>query len=80
MASNYALAEVLLHHGVITDATPEASVTDEARAAGLIHACLGCGSVAAINPADGEAARVRTRDHIDWDAYDCCPDADSVLF
>lgn len=44
-----------------------------ARAAGIVWACHGCGSVGAV--AGTEEDRVSTRDAIDWDDWGCCPDA-----
>lgn len=70
---------VLAHHGIV--AAGGQNLTDEARAAGLIYACLGCGSVGGTDPSDGEAARVSTRDAIDPDSFgDCCPDDDTIIY
>lgn len=77
---------VLAHHGIV--ATPGQNLPDLARAAGLIYACLGCGSVGGINPdaplgehASVEAARVATRDSIGMEQFeDCCPDDDCIIY
>lgn len=49
---------------------------DEVRANGLLSVCLGCGTTTACDPADREVYR----DLIDWDAVDCCPDADRINY
>lgn len=81
------LNDVLAHHGYDVLGKSEDAVTDDMRAAGLIYACLGCGSVGGIDPAnlgghpDVETARRATRDHIDPDAFgDCCPDNTTIIF
>lgn len=75
MATNtYTEQEVLAHHGI---AGVGGTLIDNAREAGLIYACLGCGSVGGTDPAEGEAARVRTRDAVEWD---CCPDSDLIIY
>lgn len=69
----YTLTEVLDIHNLPHN-------DDDVREQGIIRACLGCGSVTGINPKDGEQARIRTRDNIDWDSADCCPDSNDVFF
>lgn len=49
---------------------------DEVRANGLLSVCLGCGTTTACNPRDHAAMR----ESIDWDAVDCCPDADRITY
>lgn len=71
-------ASVLAHHGIAPlVGISDDQRTDAARAAGLIYACLGCGTVGGINPEDGEAARIRTRDAFD---FECCADDDTILY
>lgn len=48
------LMQVLTHHGITSATDSEDTATDNAREAGLIYACLGCGSVGGINPLDTE--------------------------
>lgn len=71
--NNETMESVLIHHGILP-------TVDDAREAGLIYACLGCGTVAGINPADGEAGRIATKNEINWDEFDCCPEFDTILF
>lgn len=78
----YTLTDVLHHHNI---AGTGDTLTDNAREAGLIWACHGCGSVAGIDPltvapGEVEVARVGTRDAIDFDAFDCCPDEKMTVF
>lgn len=83
-------ASVLAHHGIDVVGKTDESIVDDARAAGLIYACLGCGSVGGIDPdaplgdyPNVEAARAATKGAIlavDDEAFDCCPDADTILF
>lgn len=63
---------VLAHHGIV--AAGGQNLTDAARDAGLIYACLGCGSVGGIDPERGEAARTLTRDYAPEGAWECCGD------
>lgn len=49
---------------------------DEVRANGLLSVCLGCGSTIACEPKD----RDFYREVIDFDAVDCCPDADRINY
>jgi hypothetical protein len=49
---------------------------DEVRANGLLSVCLGCGSTIECDPANREVYR----NLIDWDAVDCCPDADRINY
>lgn len=73
------LARVLIDHGIVADAElPMAELREAARAAGLIYACLDCGTVGGINPeaergshATLEDARVATRDALDV-SWVCC--------
>lgn len=81
---SYTLTNVLHHHGIMGEGD---TLTDNAREAGIIYACLGCGSIGGIDPmtvapTEVEAARQGTRDCIDWDAPEsvCCPGSDRVLF
>ena len=79
---------VLAHHGIV--AAGGQNLIDAAREAGIIYACLGCGTVGGIDAtADPfpsmsvEAARVATKEAIlaaDLYAFDCCPDADTILY
>lgn len=78
-------ASVLAHHGIT--AADGQNLIDLAREAGIIHLCLGCGTVAGIDvSADPfpsmsvEDARVATKEAIDWDEFDCCPDADTIIY
>lgn len=74
-------ASVLAHHGIV--AAVGQTLSDAALDAGLIYACLGCGSVGGTDPADGDLARMRTRDAIlaaDPYAFDCCEDADTIIY
>ena len=74
---NESLSAVLAHHGVV--GISDDNLTDNAREAGLIYACLSCGTVGGISAADGEAARVRTRDQFgDTSVWECC--GDTVIF
>lgn len=80
------LTEVLSNHFAVGGKTDE-TIADDARALGLIFACLGCGSVGGINPdaplgehASVEAARVATRDHINPRDFECCGDNTTILF
>jgi len=78
----YTLTDVLHHHGI--PGTGD-TLTDNAREAGLIWACHGCGSVAGINPltvapGEVEVARKGTRDAIDFDVFECCEGADLTVF
>lgn len=50
---------------------------DEVRANGLLSVCLGCGTTTC---APDEASRLIYREVIDWDAVDCCPDADRINY
>lgn len=68
-------ASVLAHHGI----APLVGISDDkrtdlARSAGLIFACLGCGSVGGINPEGGETARQLTRDYAPEGSWECCVD------
>lgn len=74
------IENVLGHHYPALVGKTGDTLTDDARALGVIWACLGCGSVGGTDPAHGEAARVRTRDHINFDVWECCPDADTIVF
>lgn len=76
---------VLAHHGIRVGGTVT-NLIDAARDAGLIYACLGCGSVGGIDvtadpfPAISvEMARVNTREAMDPD-YFCCPDANQIVY
>lgn len=78
----YTLTNVLHYHGVTGTGD---TLTDNAREAGIIWACLGCGSIAGINPltvapCDVEPARRGTRDAIDFDAFECCEGEDMIVF
>lgn len=73
------LSTILAHHGFDVVGKSDDTLTDDARAAGLIYACTGCGTVGGILASDGEAARVRTRDNLDLDAL-CCEDANQIIF
>lgn len=78
MTNTENLRTVLAHHIEVVGIS-ENAVNDSARDAGLVWACLGCGSVGGINPADGEAARIRTRDQFgDTSYWECC--GDTVIF
>lgn len=76
-------AVVLANHGITGD-----NLTDAARAAGLIYACLGCGTVGGIDVdaplgdyVTVEDARMGTRNALlSWDALDCCNDATTVVY
>lgn len=70
------LESVLHHHGITGEGD---TLTDNAREAGIIYACLGCGSVGGVPASAGEDARQTTRDSLDWD-YLCCEDADQVIY
>jgi uncharacterized metal-binding protein len=83
---------VLAHHGIV--AAQGENIIDVAREAGLIYACLGCGSVGGIAPlgnshylastwASQEQNRADSRDAIldeDEHAFDCCSDADTIIY
>lgn len=71
-------ASVLHHHGIEGEGQ---TLVDNAREAGLIWACLGCGSVGGINPTAPlgnhptfEAARAATRDWAPEGTWECCGD------
>lgn len=67
---------------------------DEVRANGLLSVCLGCGSTVSIDGTDPveetdmtgwgvdsfEERRRAMADLIDFDAIDCCPDADRINY
>ena len=77
--TNATLVSTLAHHGICLPSDSDDTATDNAREAGLIYACLGCGTVGGIDPTQGEAARVATRDALDHDEL-CCEDASQVVF
>ncbi len=79
MTSTTSLVSVLAHHCITLPTSTPDTATDDAREAGLIYACLGCGSVGGIDPTEGEAARVATRDALDHDML-CCEDETQVVF
>lgn len=84
-ATTLTLAGVLAWHGITVTPmawamSPHDAQVDAAREAGLIYACLGCGTVGGITPGDGEDARRATREHLGLDALECCPDADTIVF
>jgi hypothetical protein len=78
--NNHTMESVLAHHGIEGEGV---SLIDNAREAGFIYACLGCGSVGTINPdtiapfPTLRAAAAATRDAIE---IDCCPDSDLITF
>ena len=73
---------VLAHHGIV--AAGGQNLADAARDAGLLWACLGCGSVAGAEPgltteAYYAASDPGARDLVrEW--AECCPDADSIVY
>ena len=86
------LTDVLAHHGIVATERDIArlmaqglnygtaydyALTDAAREAGLVRACLGCGTVAGVAPDASEQDRERTSSVLVWD---CCDDADAVVF
>lgn len=71
------LANVLAHHGFEVVGKSDDTLTDDAREAGLIYACLGCGSIGGVEAGTPEADRVRTRDAFD---FECCADNTTILF
>lgn len=78
----YTLTEALHRHGI--HGTGD-TLTDNAREAGIVYACLGCGSIGYVDVPDNwptarEQARIATREAIDWDAFECCIDADTATF
>lgn len=61
-------------------------LTDRARAAGVMHLCLGCGCTVAmsrppmVTDVQFEMMRDKLSRGIDWDADPCCPDADAIRY
>lgn len=72
--NNHTEAAVLAHHALPATA-------DDAREAGLVALCLGCGTVTCVTAqpttAETEAQRAWARENLD---LDCCPDADTILY
>lgn len=78
----YTLENVLHHHGIVGTGD---TLTDNAREAGIIYACHGCGSIGGIDPmtvspTEVEAARRGTRDAIDFDTFECCEGENLTVF
>ena len=69
------------HYDETTATAAFGDTLDEVRANGLLSVCLGCGTTTATpQPRPTEAARRLYADMIDWDAVDCCPDADRINY
>lgn len=73
----FTVENVLHSHGI--KGTGD-TLTDNARADGIIRACLQCGSVVGIPAGLPESHRVATRDSIAWEDAPCCEDGDEVMF
>jgi hypothetical protein len=59
----------------------DAELADFCRREGLLTLCLGCGTSVKVDPFSAtEAQRHATARAIDWEAEDCHPDADRVIF
>lgn len=69
----HTMESVLMHHG-ITGRDGGVPTADDARDAYVMHACLGCGSITTAPDALSAAA---WRELL---VFDCCPDADDILF
>lgn len=67
-------AAVLAHHGITGEGD---SLIDNAREAGIIAACLGCGTIVVGPKGSTMAERAVIRDTFD---FDCCDDAETVLY
>ena len=74
MTNTYTAEAALHHHGIKGEGN---SLTDNAREAGVIYVCLGCGSIGTVPEGTPEAHRIATRDAFEWD---CCEDADTILY
>lgn len=69
---------VLHHHGIIGTGD---TLTDNAREAGVILICHGCGTVTGIDMSvSDESARIATRDSLDLDDWNCCEDENVTVF
>lgn len=88
--NTYTETEALTQHLPRGDYTPTA---DHARACGVVSICLGCGTAVAVYTKDEqpypdehvsfEAYRAAYRDQLLSENpfyFDCCPDADTVLY
>lgn len=75
--NRYTMAQVLNHHGIGNARMSEDTLTDAARAAGIVHACLGCGTVVAVPTGTSEAARQRFAQAYD---FSCCNNSDDIVF
>ena len=76
MSNAHNIENVLHHHGIMGEGD---TLTDNAREAGIIYACLGCGSVGGVPEGTPEAARIATRECVDRDMW-CCEDATQVIY
>lgn len=86
--NTYTEAEALNHHGIGVGLDGDA-LTDAARQAGIISACLGCGTVVGMadpivvcgaevtDPVRREITRKAYAAHYD---FSCCPDSDDILY
>lgn len=71
--TRYTEDAALAHHGI-----PAENGLDYVRHEALVlSVCLGCAS---ITVAPNEITRRVMREVIDWDAADCCPDADRIVY
>jgi hypothetical protein len=71
--NRYTEDAALAHHGIAAE-----NGLDYVRHEALVlSVCLGCASIIVAPDA---ATRVAMRAIIDWDAIDCCPDADRVNY
>lgn len=81
MTNTYSEASVLAFHGFNVVGKTAADV---ARDHGVLRACLGCGSIAVapegFSTEDYHAAQPWARAAMESDAWDCCPDADSIFY
>ena len=76
MANTYTESQALNHHGIGVGLTGDA-LTDAARQAGIVSACLGCGTVVAVPTGTSEAARARFAKAFD---FSCCADSDDIEY
>lgn len=82
MTNTESLVSVLAHHRVCAPSATEQTATDDARAMGILWACLGCGSVGCA-PVGMTTEQYAASDYIrdlihEW--AECCPHAESVVF
>jgi len=77
MPNQYTERQALNQHGIGINAQSDDSLTDTARANGVVSVCLGCGTIVCVAPGTDERTRARMARTFD---FSCCDDSDDILY